>query len=396
MPGLSRQVRDHRFAHMQQLMREHRYDALAFTGADWFEWISNHPIADQAFERPYLVVVSADARSFALSSELGSRWLADERARGEVWLDFVTHYAESPDTTNREWTAASGPQMLADALRTAGLARARIGVDSVSSWLSAAAGMLPDLTVVSASAQLRELRRVKHAEEIATIRRCAALTEWALGVYREELWPGRLLAELDLLVSARLAAEAGRRCAGEAFTIRKLTTTSGPTSAYADDGRRADAAVVGNAIANTTLATRLNGLALELARPWLIGAPDKRVLELFERTRSAHAASIDALVAGRPISGVHRAARLVFERAGCAADFVLRAAHGIGVIQHDFPVDVPFDDRPLLEHEVYAVEPSLHVGGLGVFRFADTVAVGATAPELLTTAERNRIALSVR
>jgi Xaa-Pro aminopeptidase len=396
VPGLSRQVRDHRFARMQQLMRQEGYDALAFTGADWFEWVSNHPIADQAFERPYLVIVTADGRSFALSSELGSRWLADERARGEAWLDFATHYAESPDNTNREWTAANGPHMFADALRRTGLARARIGIDSISSWLSEAVRMLSDLTLVRASTQLRELRRVKHAEEIATMRRCAALTQWALGVYREELWPGRLLAELDFLVSARLAAEAGRRCAGEVFTIRKLTTTSGPTSAYADDGRRADAAVVGNTIAGTTLATRLNGLALELARPWLIGTPAKRVVELFEWTLSAHAASIDALVAGRPISGVHRAARLVFERAGCAANFVLRAGHGIGVIQHDFPVDVPFDDRPLVEHEVYAVEPSLHVGGLGVFRFADTVAVGAAAPDALTTAESDRVALSVR
>jgi len=56
---------------------------------------------------------------------------------------------------------------------------------------------------------------------------------------------------------------------------------------------------------------------------------------------------------------------------------------------------VPFDNRPLLENEVYAVEPSLYVEGIGVFRFADTVAVGAASPEPLTTAALERSALSV-
>lgn len=376
-------------------MRAHGYDALAFTGPDWFEWVSNHPITDQAFERPYLVVVTADGRSFALASELGSNWLAAERSRGEVWLDVVKHYAESPDTTNRKWTAAQGPQMLAEALHETGLGGARIGVDSHSAWLSGAAGVLPCLTVVPAAAQLGELRRVKHADELTTMRRCAALTEWALGVYREELRPGRLLAELDLHVAARLAAEAGRRCPDEAFVIRKLTTTSGPNSAYADGGGRAGECLENDAIASTSLATRLNGLAMELARPWLVGTPSKRVVELFECARAAQDAAIHALVAGRQISGVHRAARMVFERAGCSSDFLLRAGHGIGVIQHDYPVDMPFDDRPLLEHEVYAIEPSLHVTGVGVFRYADTVAVGAVAPDPLTTADKDRAALSV-
>ena len=396
VPGLSKHVRDHRSARMQQLMRAQGYDALAFTGADWFEWVSNHPIGDQSFERPYLVVVTADQRSFALTSELGANWLDTERARGEVWLDFVTHYSESPDTTNRKWTLAHGAQMVAEALRHAGLACGRIGADFSGGWLNAAAGLLPGLTIIRASEHLRELRRVKHADEIATMRRCAVLTEWALGVYRNELRPGRQLAELDLSVSAQLAAEAGRRHPDEAFVIRKLVTTSGPASARADDGGRAGLTLENDAIASTSLATRLNGLAMELARPWLIGSTGKRVVELFEWARAAQDASIDQLVAGRPISGVHRAARLVFERAGCAADFRLRAGHGIGVVQHDYPVDLPFDDRPLLEQEVYAIEPSLHIAGLGVFRFADTVAVGAERPDPLTRADKVPSALSVR
>src|SRR5690349_21880096 len=102
---------------MRELMRAHGCDALAFTGADWFEWISNYPIVDQAFERPYLVLVTADGRSCALCSELGANGLAAARSRGEVWLDFATHYAEHSHTSRCDWTAATAPEMVAATLR---------------------------------------------------------------------------------------------------------------------------------------------------------------------------------------------------------------------------------------------------------------------------------------
>jgi Xaa-Pro dipeptidase len=104
---------------------------------------------------------------------------------------------------------------------------------------------------------------------------------------------------------------------------------------------------------------------------------------------------MEAATAGRPISGIHAAAQRVFERTGNGAHFILRAGHGIGVIQHDFPVNVPFDGRALLENETYAVEPSLYIEELGAFRFADTIAVTASGPDALTRATRDRAGLTL-
>jgi Xaa-Pro dipeptidase len=105
--------------------------------------------------------------------------------------------------------------------------------------------------------------------------------------------------------------------------------------------------------------------------------------------------SMEAATAGRAISGIHAAAQNVFERAGYGAQFILHAGHGIGVIQHDFPVDLPFDGRTLLENETYAIEPSLYVEGIGVFRFADTIAVTSSGPDPLTRATRDRAGLTL-
>lgn len=376
-------------------MRAHEYDALAFTGSDWFEWVANHSLPDQAFERPFLLVVTSAGESFAILSELSRNGAAAHRRRGDSWVASYVHYTESPDTARHRWIATQLRELVVDVVRTAGLTRARIGVQMQNGWLSEAFALLPDLRVSSAGAELNSLRWIKHPEEIATMRECAALTDWALDRYREELRPGRLLAEVDYLIAARLVAEAAKRLPGENFVIKNLTTLSGAASACSGGDGTNGKMLEADTVATTGLGTRLNGLAMELGRPWLVGTPDRRIIELFDCARAAQQAALEACVVGRPVSGIHAAAQKVFDAAGHGAHLRLRGGHGIGVIQHDFPVDVPFDGRPLLEHEVYAVEPSLYIAEIGGFRFADTVVVRASAPEQLTKTSKERAALSL-
>jgi Xaa-Pro dipeptidase len=377
-------------------MREHHYDALAFTAPDWFEWLSNHWIVDQSFERPYVLLVTADGRSLAVASDLGRHGMAKKALHGELWLDAVVHYSESRDTTRHKWIATQWPEMVVQMLRTAGLERGRIATESSGRLLAPATAVFPHLEIVQSHSDLQNVRRIKHADEIATMRQCAALADWAIGAYRKVLRPGCLLTEIDYRVSALLTVEATKRVPGEGFMIRSLRTMAGPGS-ICSDGNRPDNQVLqaDDGIVSTTIAVRLNGLAMELARPWLIGSPDKRIPGLFDCVLEAHMASMEAATASRPVSGIHAAAQRVFERAGHSAQFILRAGHGIGVIQHDFPVNVPFDDRSLLEGETYALEPSLYVEGLGVFRFADTIAVTASGADALTQASRDRAELTL-
>ena len=378
-------------------MRAHQCDALAFTGADWFEWSSNHAISALSWERPFLLVVTLDGNSFALVSELSRNAVEAERSRGTLWADSVTIYTESHDTTRHPWIATQWREMVADALHSAGLSRARIGVDAIPDWLNGGSAALPELRVSKIGNGLRSLRWVKHPEEIETMRRCASLSDWAMGVYREELRPGRLLAEVDFLVSARLAAEAARRHPGENFVVGKLVTHSGAAAACPHgDGAPNGKILERDAIASTTIATRLNGLAMELARPWLVGSPGTELLHLLECARSGQQAGIEAAVAGRTVAGIHLAAQAVFDREGFGSHLGLRAGHGIGVVQHDFPENLPYDGRALLERETYVVEPSLFLRDVGAFRFADAIVVGPGAPEELTKADKERAAQTLR
>ena len=372
-------------------MGAYGYDGLAFTGSDWFEWLSGYALKDQSFERPYVLIITADGRSFAVVSDLARYGIAMQARCGEFWLDSVIHYSESSDSSRHKYLATQWQDMLLQTLRTAGLTQGRIGVEGSGELLARATAEFPGLRIERASTDLRNVRRMKHPEEIATMRRCAALADWAIGAYREELRPGRLLAEIDSVVCTRLTVEAAKRHSSDRFAIVALRTMAGPASICTDGFRAHDQVLqAGDGIVNTNIAVRLNGLAMELARPWLVGTVDRQIVSLLDCVHEAQQQSMAAAVAGRPISGIHSAAQEVFERAGHAAQFFLRAGHGIGVVQHDFPVDVPFDDRALLERETYAIEPALNIENLGDFRFADTVAVTASGGDPLTRAPRNR------
>ncbi len=76
MAGLSDAVRAYRYECVSKFMGAHGYDGLAFTGSDWFEWLSGYALKDQFFERPYLLIITADGRSFAVVSDLARYGMA--------------------------------------------------------------------------------------------------------------------------------------------------------------------------------------------------------------------------------------------------------------------------------------------------------------------------------
>src|SRR5581483_4940582 len=211
MPALSRAVLSYRLELMRGFMRAHGYDALAFTSADWFEWAGNHPVSDLAWERPFLLLVPLSGPTIAVVAEIGRHQLAAEARRGTLWIGSVIHYRESPGGSDDEWHLPDWGELVADTLITAGLQRSRICADALTGALAQVARSLPGLSIIAEGKALRSLRWVKHEEEVAMMRIAASLSDWAMDLFREQLRPGRLTAEMDYWVAAQLSAEAARR-----------------------------------------------------------------------------------------------------------------------------------------------------------------------------------------
>lgn len=387
MSFLSRAVQAYRTRLLDQMMERESIDAVVVFGAEFFQFFSNFHLDVLTWERPVALVLPRGGQPFALMNSLSTNHLRMARERGSMWVEDVSIYFEHP----KDGVPLVGqfPELLAERLDACGLAGKRIGTDVDTAALATAARRLEGVRIVNLQAGLRRLRWIKHEEELRIMREISGLSDWVQDRYREQIRPGRLVQEMDLSIAAMMVEEAARRFPGENLEVLRCYTLSGPDSASphgngAQTGARIES---GHGLVNIVI-PRLNGVTIENERVWFCGRPDDTQTRYFETARVAQEAAIDAMIAGQPVSGIDKAARAVFERDGCG-DFILhRTGHGMGLLGHEFPEDMPFNDRPLLAEEVYSAEPGIYVYGLGGFRFDDTVVIGA-APEVLTRAPKD-------
>lgn len=383
MSLLTDKTRISRYAALQQLSQDLGLDAVAFFAEDFIEFFSNFHVDVRAWERPIVAVVPASGDPFAVFNELSTTHLRIARERKSLWIEDVELYAEHPRVDHRLPLLPQLPEHIADRLRRAGLSRARIGIDSAGALAAKLAALLPEVSFVPITRELRALRFVKHPEEIEIMRKAASLSDWIQERYRERLRPGVLTQVLDFEIAALGAAEAARRFPGEDLSLFTWTL-SGPRSASPHgDGASLGAKIsAGDTIINIVI-PRLSGLVVENERTWFAGAPSAEQKRYFEVAKAANEAAVAAAVTGRPVSGIDAAAQRVIETAGFGACVHHRTGHGIGLVGHEFPDDMAFNHRALLAGEVYSAEPGLYVYGLGGFRLDDTVVVGEV-PEVLT------------
>jgi Xaa-Pro aminopeptidase len=389
MAFLGKAVRDWRWGLMRAAMDRNNWDAIGFTTADFFQFGSNFHTDVQTWERPILLVLPRNGEPFAILNELSTNHWRFGAEAGKLWVQDAQFYAEHSRLTRRVPLVPQWAEMAAEALKERGLARARIGLDAMNAPLGRVPSLLPGLTLQAATGEMRALRWVKHAEEIALMRELAALTDWVQDRYRENIREGAQPMVLDMQMAALLAEEGGRRFPGENLEILRCWTLSGPAScAPHGDGRSAGARIErGHGLVNIVI-PRLNGLVVENERTWFAGAPNERQRFLFETARAANEAACEATVAGRPVCGIDEAAQAVIEKAGVAHLMLHRTGHGMGTLGHEFPEDMAFNTRALIANEVYSAEPGLYEWGLGGFRLDDSVVVGET-PEVLTRAQKD-------
>jgi Xaa-Pro aminopeptidase len=389
MAFLSEKVRDYRWEKLRRLMRQLRLDAVALSAPDFFQFATNYHVDVQTWERPIVAVLPLEGAPFTVMNELSTNHLRFAKERQTMWLEDVTLYAEHPVTGNRTFYVHQWPELLAEKLSAKGLAKARIGVDAASALFAKTAGLIPGVEFIPMAPALRELRWVKHEEEIQLMREMAALSDWVQDRYRENIRPGRLVQELDFAMAALMVEEGARRFPGENLEVMRCWTLAGAASASphgngAPNGARIEA---GDVLVNIVI-PRLNGLVIENERTWFCGTPSAEQKRYFETARAANEAASEQAVTDNPVAAIDEAARQVIEQAGFAQHILHRTGHGIGVQGHEFPEDMAFNRRPLQANEVYSAEPGIYVYGLGGFRFDDTVVVG-TRPEILTKAPKD-------
>lgn len=383
MAFLSSAVYDSRLNLMKALMDECRLDALGLLTPEYFQWATNYFLDVRPWERPVAVIVPRNGDPFAVMHELSTNHLQMARERGTLWVSDISLYSEHIRLTDRLFLTHQWPELMASRLRERGLARAHIGLDAGGGPMAMVPAQLPELHLVPMERTLRSLRWVKHPEELDLLRQGGRLSDWGQERFPEEVRPGRLMGEIDLVVAARLVQEAAGRFPGQQVEIM-CKSLSGPSSAAPHgSGAETGATVATGHVMVICVFIRVNGLMVENERTWFCGKPDDQQRKAFQAARDAQEAAIAELVPGRPVSAFDAAAQSVLQRAGYGQCVIHRSGHGIGLAGHEFPDDTAFNQRPLLEHEVFSAEPGIYIYGVGGFRHDDTVIV-ADPPEPVT------------
>ncbi|MEB6662713.1 M24 family metallopeptidase [Achromobacter ruhlandii] len=396
MPKLTKAVWDYRHDKMNALMDDLAVDAIIFTSADFFQFATNFHTDVLPWERPIFAVVPRNGTPFLVMNELSTHHMRFSQEQGKVWITDISYYAEHPRVTERLPLITQLPELLAARLKAAGLARSRVAVEGGSPVLAQLGRFLPELALRGATAECRALRWQKHAEELAVMAAAASISDWIQDRYRENIRPGRLVQELDFAMASLFVQEAAERFPGEHFEVTRCWTLSGPASASPHgDGASCGARIQEGDVLVNIVIPRLNGLTIENERTWFCGTPSAEQARLWSAAKAANEAAIAAARSGNPVCAIDAAAQAEIEKAGYAGLIRHRTGHAVGIIHHEYPEDMAFNQRPLLDNEVYSAEPGIYAYGIGGFRLDDTVVVGAT-PRVLTTTPKTLEYATVR
>lgn len=395
MAFLTEAVYRTRLDSVNQLMERKELDAFLVFAPDFFQFFSNFHVDVVPWERPIAMVIPRNGEPIAVMNALSTGHLEFARARNSLWLKNITSYCEFPLDEKDSRPRTTFFEQFLEVMDGAGLAGKNIGMDSASGWAAKLADKLPGTSFTPYVNEMRALRYVKHEEELSVMRDISRLSDWIQERYLEEVRPGRLVHELDLTIARMTYEKVAEEFPGENFEYR-FYTLSGPSSAspHGDGGQAGARIEEGHGLVNIII-PRLNGVTIENERTLFCGQPSDLQRRAYDAALSANEASIAQMVAGNAVRDIDEAARNVFAKAGFHENVLHRTGHGVGLLGHDFPGDMPFSDRALLENEVYSAEPGIYFNGVGGFRIDDTVVVGSTQPEILTKAPKSIEAITI-
>lgn len=209
---------------------------------------------------------------------------------------------------------------------------------------------------------LTQMRRQKHADEIALLRRCMAATDAGHAWARANIKPG--MTELDVYggVSAACARSAGM----PVIVYGDFAVSPGPSRR---GGPPTDRVIEPGDMFILDFSVVIGLYRSDFTNTLVVGKePTSDQQRLFELCMQAMASGEAELRAGASCQNVYDAVRKPFEKAGVAEHFPHHAGHGLGLTHPEAPFFVRKSNEMLLAGDVVTLEPGLYVDGVGGIR----------------------------
>jgi Xaa-Pro aminopeptidase len=251
--------------------------------------------------------------------------------------------------------------------------------------LSAALG--EDVTLTPSEGLVEELREIKDAAELTTLRRAIALTDAALAAVLTRLTPQMIEREAAGML------EMAMRLGGAEAVSFPIIVAAGPNSAlpHAQPG---DAPLGEGQPIVIDMGARVDGYHADLTRTIVLGQPDARFWEIYDLVLAAQRSAIAGLRPGLPAHMADALARDVIAEAGYGGQFGHGLGHGVGLNIHEGPglrrAAPGADSAPLRPGMVTSIEPGIYLEDWGGVRIEDLVLITDAGCEVLSRAPKLR------
>lgn len=253
------------------------------------------------------------------------------------------------------------------------------GLDKVMGYFEGA-------ELIATQGWVEELRKVKDAEEIASIRRAAQITDAAFEYILTRVRPGVTERELALDLEFHM-----RGLGAEGMSFDPIVAAAERSAL--PHARPSDKPVRTGGYLLFDFGCIVDGYCSDMTRTVVVGPPDDRHRSVYETVLKSQLAGLGAARPGVVCGDVDRAARSVIEQAGYPEAFMHGLGHGVGLEIHEAPsLKAGFTD--LLEPgHVITVEPGAYFEGWGGVRVEDLAVVTDTGIEVLSNAPKDLIVL---
>ena len=354
------------------IMRQAKLDVLALIPGP------NHRYLTQAvhfvMERPIVMFIPLGEQPIAVIPEL------------EIPL-FKQHPIQSRIFS---WTDADGY----DSAFAAALAALRtdgktIGVEGLHMRFFEAETIrahAPAAAIVDASRQLAELRMIKDADEIASLRQAIQISEDALRAALNQVQPG--MSEREIAASLETGIKA---LGGEGLSFDTILHGGGNT-ALPHTGPLDYRIQYGDPLL-IDFGAAFDGYCADITRTVFVGDASEDFRQFYAVVQAANEAGRQAARPGVTAESVDIAARQVIVAAGYEHLMRHRTGHGLGLQAHEAPYIVQGNQRILEPGMVFTIEPGIYrLGEIGV-RIEDDVLITDDGCESLTAFPREIVVL---
>ncbi|MEO1525834.1 MAG: Xaa-Pro peptidase family protein [Planctomycetota bacterium] len=319
----------------------------------------------------YLTGFTGDSSSLLVRGD-GAVMLTDGRYEEQLHQEcpglplVVKTPAQRPLDTFAETIGAAGEKRIA----------IEAGAMTVATF-TALKGVLPAMEWISTEGAVEELRMIKDADEIETLRRAVQINQRALQSVLAQLSGGWTEREITLELERAI-----RRLGGTGFSFEPIIG-AGPGGAK-PHYESADVVIGDHASLLVDWGTKLGGYASDLTRTFHFGSPPDRFESAYQAVLDSQLAGIEAIRPGATGREVDAASRNVLKQAGLEDYFIHGLGHGVGLRIHESPRLSSVSDDVLQPGMVITVEPGVYFAGEFGIRLEDDVLVTESGHEVLS------------